>query len=205
MVYVIHILLTACEQYPACKLSEKPVWHIPLLCVQWKSPDDGHRNCLKYVEFYSKNKFEKLVHLAGFIIRTIVSCFWPRVTWFLTACFMFVQSFLRSSILPFALFPYCTFLYPLKYLLFCLLSVFVTFFLCIFHEIKSPIRNWDYQPQEILEARREHHEYATHLQTDFDLHNKIAETNFSFQLSPFICRAHLDGTELCFQCYGEES
>ena len=47
----------------------KPVWHIPLLCVQWKSPDDGQRNCPKHVEFYSKNKFEKLVHLVGFIIR----------------------------------------------------------------------------------------------------------------------------------------
>ena len=45
------------------------VWHIPLLCVQWKTLDDGQRNCLKHVEFYSKNKFEKLVHLVGFIIR----------------------------------------------------------------------------------------------------------------------------------------
>jgi len=27
----------------------KPVWHIPLLCVQWKTPDDGHRNCPKHV------------------------------------------------------------------------------------------------------------------------------------------------------------
>jgi len=31
--------------------------------------DDGHRNCPNNVEFYSKNKFEKLVHLVGFIIR----------------------------------------------------------------------------------------------------------------------------------------
>ena len=31
--------------------------------------DDGQRNCPKHVEFYSKNKFEKLVHLVGFIIR----------------------------------------------------------------------------------------------------------------------------------------
>ena len=38
-------------------------------CVQWKTPDDGHRNCPKHVEFYSKNKFDKLVHLVGFIIR----------------------------------------------------------------------------------------------------------------------------------------
>ena len=46
------------------------MWHIPLLCVQWKTPDDGQRNCPKHVEFYSKNKFEKLVHLVGFIIRS---------------------------------------------------------------------------------------------------------------------------------------
>ena len=26
-------------------------------------------NCPKHVEFYSKNKFEKFVHLVGFIIR----------------------------------------------------------------------------------------------------------------------------------------
>jgi hypothetical protein len=39
-----------------------------LLCVQC-TPDDGQRNYPKHVEFYSKNKFEKLVHLVGFIIR----------------------------------------------------------------------------------------------------------------------------------------
>jgi len=34
-----------------------------------KTPDDGQRNCPKHVEFHSKNKFEKLVHLVGFSIR----------------------------------------------------------------------------------------------------------------------------------------
>ena len=34
-----------------------------------KTPDDGQRNCPKHVQIYSKNKFEKLVHLVGFIIR----------------------------------------------------------------------------------------------------------------------------------------
>ena len=47
----------------------KPVWHIQLLCVQWKTPDDGQRNCPKHVQFYSKNKFEKSVHLVGLIVR----------------------------------------------------------------------------------------------------------------------------------------
>ena len=49
MVYVIQV----CWQ-----LVSKPV-----------CPDDGQRNCPKHVEFYSKNKFETLVHLVGFIIR----------------------------------------------------------------------------------------------------------------------------------------
>ena len=34
-----------------------------------KNSYDGQRNCPKHVEFYYKNKFEKLVHLVGFIIR----------------------------------------------------------------------------------------------------------------------------------------
>jgi hypothetical protein len=34
-----------------------------------KHPDDGQRNCPKHVEIYPKNKFEKLVHLVGFIIK----------------------------------------------------------------------------------------------------------------------------------------
>ena len=36
-----------------------------------ETPDDGQRNCPKRVEFYSKNKFEKLVLLVGSIIIII--------------------------------------------------------------------------------------------------------------------------------------
>jgi len=43
-----------------------------------KSSDDVQRNCPKHVEFHSKNKFEKLVHPVGFIIRTLTRC---TVTW----------------------------------------------------------------------------------------------------------------------------
>ena len=50
----------------------KLVWHISLLCVQWKSPDDGQRNFPKHVDFHSKNKFEKLVRLVGFIVRNVL-------------------------------------------------------------------------------------------------------------------------------------
>jgi hypothetical protein len=68
----------------------KPVWHIPLLCVQWRTPDDGQRNCPKHVEFHSKNKFEKLVHLVGFIIRNLSRC---TVAW--TSNLFFVCSATR--------------------------------------------------------------------------------------------------------------
>jgi len=51
----------------------KPVWRVPLLYVQWKTPDDGQRKCATYVQFYSKNKFEKLVHLVGFIVRNFIT------------------------------------------------------------------------------------------------------------------------------------
>jgi hypothetical protein len=71
------VLLTACEEdHP--DPARKPVWLIPLLCVQWKTPDDGQRNCQKHVDFQSKNKFEKLVHFFGFIIRNLSQC---TVTW----------------------------------------------------------------------------------------------------------------------------
>ena len=75
-------LLTSCEQdqdgiavpyWSRLQAVSKPAWHIPLLHVQRKTPDDGQRNCPEHVEFHSKNKFEKLVHLVGCIIRNLFS------------------------------------------------------------------------------------------------------------------------------------
>ena len=57
------------SSWSCSQAASKPVWHIPLLCVQWKTHDHEQRNCPKHVKFYSKNKFEKLMHLVGFIIR----------------------------------------------------------------------------------------------------------------------------------------
>jgi len=75
-------LLTACEQdqeaNPSWSCSQavsKPVCYISLLCVLWKTPDDEQRNYLKHVESYSKNKFDKLVHLIDCIIRI------PEIQW----------------------------------------------------------------------------------------------------------------------------
>jgi len=54
---------------PARKLSAN-LYDIYHCCVyNEKIPDDGQRNCPKHVEFYSKNAFEILVRLVGFIVR----------------------------------------------------------------------------------------------------------------------------------------
>jgi hypothetical protein len=59
---LILLLLESClyDIYHCWVYSEKP-------------PDDGQRNCPKHVEFHFQNKFEKLVHLVGFIIRKFVT------------------------------------------------------------------------------------------------------------------------------------
>ena len=54
------ILLASCQQ--TCMTYTNAV------CTVKKTPDDGQRNCPKHVEFHSKDKFEKLVHLVGFIV-----------------------------------------------------------------------------------------------------------------------------------------
>jgi hypothetical protein len=41
--------------------------------VQWKTPDDGQRNCPKYADFLDKNKFwKKLVRLLVLLKRSLV-------------------------------------------------------------------------------------------------------------------------------------
>jgi len=55
-----------------------PVWHVPLLCVQWKTPDNKQRNCPKHVEFYSKNKFWEISASSWFYYENLSRC---TVTW----------------------------------------------------------------------------------------------------------------------------
>ena len=75
MVYVIQITVTACEQDQDGTVlillasSQQTCMTYTIAVGIVKTPDDGQRNCPKHVEFYSKKKFEKLVHLVGFIIR----------------------------------------------------------------------------------------------------------------------------------------
>jgi len=77
MVYVVQVCRTAFEQGqarpdPAWKLSYKPVWHIPLLRVQWINSwwwtDELSETCTVSCQ----NKFVKLVHIVGVIIKKFV-------------------------------------------------------------------------------------------------------------------------------------
>ena len=42
--------------------------------VQWRTPDDGQRDCPKHVEFLDKNKFGKLVRLLVLLKRNLLVC-----------------------------------------------------------------------------------------------------------------------------------
>ena len=70
MSYTFADSLRAGSERNCSQAVSKRVWNIPFLCVQWKTPDNEQRNCAKNVEFYSKNKFEELVHPVAFTIRT---------------------------------------------------------------------------------------------------------------------------------------
>ena len=45
---------------------------MPVPNVQWKTLDDGQRNCPKHVEFLDKNKFGKISASVGFIKKKFV-------------------------------------------------------------------------------------------------------------------------------------
>ena len=101
MVYVIQVcwqLASRIRTVPSWSCSQA-VWQKPLLCVQWKTPDDGQRNCPKHVEFYSKNKFEKLVHLGCFIIRTILSLQFDIQVQIPAECRAWVQPISKETVL----------------------------------------------------------------------------------------------------------
>jgi len=80
-----HISLqTACEQEQMLLLAsclQISVTYTTAVCTV-KIAVDGQGNCPKHVEFHSKNKLEKLVHLVSFIIRNLnreilnLPCLW---------------------------------------------------------------------------------------------------------------------------------
>jgi len=59
---------------PARKLSAN-MYDIYHFCVySKKTPDDEQRNCPKHVEFYSKNKFDKINAFSGFYCNNLSKC-----------------------------------------------------------------------------------------------------------------------------------
>jgi hypothetical protein len=71
MVYVIQV-----SSRSTCSCSTavyKPVWHIPLLSVQWINSWWWTDQLSETRRFSWQNKFVKLVHLVGFITKTLVT------------------------------------------------------------------------------------------------------------------------------------
>ena len=65
--YNIHVHVYTPVILPICEIS---VRHIPLLCVQWKNSWWWTEELSETRRvLFQKNKFEKLVHLVGFVIR----------------------------------------------------------------------------------------------------------------------------------------
>jgi hypothetical protein len=72
-VYVIQVCRQLSSRIRIKLLSSvyKPEWHIPLLCAQLKTRDDGQElSVTRRLSF--QNKFGKSVHLTGFIVRKVL-------------------------------------------------------------------------------------------------------------------------------------
>ena len=65
MVYVLQV----CWQLASRIRTFRHIPYTIAVCTVNETPDKGQRDCPKGVEFYSKNKFEKFMHLVGFIVR----------------------------------------------------------------------------------------------------------------------------------------
>jgi hypothetical protein len=80
MVYVIQVcrqLSSRAQMVPSWSCSKavyKPVWHIPLLNVQWINPWWWTEELSETRRVSRQNKFVELVHLVGFIIKKYFNC-----------------------------------------------------------------------------------------------------------------------------------
>ena len=68
-------LLPACEQEHLLLLAswQQTCMTYTILCVQWKTPDDGKRNCPKHVEFHSKLKFWEISASSWFCYKKFIT------------------------------------------------------------------------------------------------------------------------------------
>jgi hypothetical protein len=72
--YVLPTYLTVClyGSHNSCQQNQYDIYHCCVYSAKLLMMDRG--TVSKHVEFYSKNKFEKLMHLGSFIIRTQKQC-----------------------------------------------------------------------------------------------------------------------------------
>ena len=74
MVYVIQVCGQLSRRaWPCSKAVCKPVWHIPLLSVQWINSWWWTEELSETCRITCQNKFVKLVHLVAFIIKKFVT------------------------------------------------------------------------------------------------------------------------------------
>jgi len=64
---------TALSSWSFSKAVYKPVWHIPLLSVQWINPWRWTGELFETCRVSCQNRFAKSVHLVGFIINKFVT------------------------------------------------------------------------------------------------------------------------------------
>ena len=80
---IISGLFTAVPSWSCLKAVYKPVWHIPLLSVQWINSWWRTEELSETCRVSCQNKFVKLVHLVGFITKkdcSVVFTQWHGIT-----------------------------------------------------------------------------------------------------------------------------
>jgi len=95
------------EPVPSWSCSQavsKTVWHIPLLRVQWKTPDDGQRKCPNYVEFYLKKYILEISASSWFYYK---NSFRHVSVKLVTLTVRNLNSFVRDKLYIGLLFRYC--------------------------------------------------------------------------------------------------
>ena len=75
VVYVIQVCrqLSIFPSWSSSKAVFKPVWHIPLLSVQWINSWRWAEELPEICRFLCRSEFGKLVHLVGIIIKKFVT------------------------------------------------------------------------------------------------------------------------------------
>jgi len=67
--------------------------HTIAVCTVEETPDDGHRNCPKHVEFYSKNKIWEISASGWFYYKNLSRC---TVTWTSDPRYLYSVYFVQS-------------------------------------------------------------------------------------------------------------